>query len=146
MSDSDWSKLKYMTKKDNWGDPAKMSKNLVYNLENLRIFVGKPLTLTCPAYTPGNGHSQNSQHYFGNAADWTVKGLSILNMYILAERFNFTGIGLYPNNGNPFVHTDVRETDCMNVQCRWIAVPGGSGAGGWTYLEMSEENLRKYCL
>src|SRR5574343_85090 len=140
MKQEDWKKLKYMTIKDNWGDPSKMSRALVYNLENLRVYCGKPCVLTCPAYS-NSGHSTNSQHGLGNAADLKILHSTLLEMYILAERFNFTGIGLYPNNGNPFIHVDMRPTDPLNVQSRWIAI---GDPNNWTYIPLNEENIRKY--
>jgi hypothetical protein len=60
---------------------------------------------------------------------------------VAAERFNFTGIGLYPNNGTPFIHVDMRTTDPLNVQNRWIAI---GDPNNWTYIPLNEENIRKY--
>lgn len=142
MTDADWAQLKFMTKKDNWGDPSKMSKLLVFTLENMRIFAGKPLLLTCPAYA-NSGHAEAGEHPKGNAADYRFEGMDILGMYLLAERFGFTGIGCYPNNGVPFMHVDVRTSDESNVFSRWIAI---GNPAAWTYVEFNESNFRKYCL
>jgi uncharacterized protein YcbK (DUF882 family) len=142
MTEADWLKMKYMTKKENWGDPLKISKKLVYNMEDMRIFINKPIVLTCAAYS-NSGHTTNSQHGFGNAADYKIANSTLLEMYITAERFNFTGIGLYPNNGNPFVHVDVRDQNDLDVQSRWIAI---GDPNKWTYVELNEQNFKKYVL
>ena len=142
MDTLSWKALKYMTIKDNWGDPMKMSKALVYNMENMRAYCGKACVLTCPAYS-NSGHTPNSQHALGNAADVRILHATLLEMYILAERFNFTGIGLYPNNGTPFIHVDMRPTDPLNVQSRWIAI---GDPNNWTYTALNEENIRKYVI
>ena len=36
-----------------------------------------------------------SQHYHGRAADGHIEGLSVIDQYVLLERFNPGGLGLY---------------------------------------------------
>jgi hypothetical protein len=160
MTMSDWKHINYMHyRHENWGSPVtSISKSLVFNLENLRIFANKPCVLTSKAFTQ-SGHSPKSQHYVGNAADWRLLNSSLVEMYILAERFNFTGIGLYPPihivNENiervsgklPFVHTDVRELDPLNVQSRWIGIPVQCKDENLSlrYFELNFENFMLYC-
>jgi hypothetical protein len=144
MDAEGWKHIKYMHHSgENWGDPYKVSRMLVFNIENMRIFLNKGIGLTCPAYST-SGHSPSSMHYQGKAADIRVYGATLLEMYITAERFNFSGIGLYPNNGRPFMHVDVRDHDATDKQARWIALPTDEPGKHWKYVGLTEENIRKY--
>lgn len=148
MTESYWEKIEFMKITENWGDPSKIAKLLVLSLDGIRRLSGKPLSLTCTAFTH-TGHSPKSQHYLGNAADWRLSGLSLLDMWIYAERFNLTGIGLYPNpNGHPFIHTDVRPLESSKAHARWIAIPNTrkdkNNTGQWTYIPLNNKNFLKY--
>jgi len=146
MTNLDWQHIKYMHyKTENWGDPYKVSKQLVFNVESMRKFSERPVILTCAAYSK-SGHSDKSQHGKGNAADLRIKRATLLEMYIIAERHNFSGIGLYPNNGRPFIHVDVRPHNVLDKQARWIAIPTNSTSEYWEYIGLTEENIRKYVL
>lgn len=154
MKPDDWENIKYMHfLTESWGDAYKIDRDLVYTIERMRIYAQKPCILTSPAYTT-IGHSPNSFHYKGLAADLRFKGASLLEMYILAERFNFSGIGLYPISGRgPFMHLDKRPHDPLNVQARWIAIPWTeeeketcSANGHWNYLAMNEQNIRNHVI
>lgn len=160
MTEKDWESIKYMHYRvENWGTPVTgISKALVFNLENLRIFANKPCVLTCKAFTQ-DGHSPNSQHYKGNAADWRLLNASLVEMFILAERFNFSGIGLYPpiqiigedieevKGKLPFIHTDTRSYDPLNVQNRWIGIPVQQEDKNFNleYFPLNVENFNRYC-
>ncbi len=55
--------------------------------------------------------TKNSQHRKGLAADGHIKGLSVLDMWVMIERFNFSGVGLYGPEvwNNPGFHIDDRR-------------------------------------
>lgn len=143
MSDDDWNNIHYMHYKNNdWGDYTKIHRELVFNIENMRRIVDKPFILTCPAYAQ-SGHSPTSTHGLGKALDGKFLNSTLLEMYIWAERFNFSGIGLYPNNGNPFIHLDTRDYNPLDNQSRWIAI---GDPNNWTYIALNEENIRKYVI
>ena len=109
----DWSKVKHFNKNENWGDWKKVDPWLIYCLDALREIANRPIIIHC-AYAE-NGHSDNSQHYKGKAADIHIKGLNVVDQYLIAEKSNlFNGIGVYPFWNNPGLHIDIR-----NVPARW---------------------------
>jgi len=62
---------------------------------------------------------KTSQHYIGKAADVHIDGLHVLDQYVLAERFDVKGLGVYPKDVwtyTPGLHIDVRTTD---IGKRW---------------------------
>lgn len=100
----------------------RINPHLVSRLEALREFVGKPIIIH-EAFVPDSSrnHAPGSQHYLGNAADLHIEGLSLIEMYLVAERFNFTGVGLYGPDvwRNPGLHLDVRPLAEGQPGARW---------------------------
>ena len=82
------------SKIDNWGRPEEMSVALLVLLDEFREFIGAPVFVTS-----GFRAGSNSEHGRGEAVDIVVPKYKdrLLDLYLAAERFNFTGIGLYPN-------------------------------------------------
>ena len=73
------------------------------------------------------GAKPTSQHYFGRAADLHIRGLHVIDQYLMAERFNFGGLGIYPRDvwtKTPGIHVDVRETE---IGRRWGYIRGQDG-------------------
>ena len=134
MRKEHWEQIGYFTPTENWGDPAKMSFELVKRLDCLREFCGNPIIIHC-GYAI-QGHSENSQHYLGKAADLHIMGLSLINQYLLAERFNFGGIGLYPDWKHPGLHCDVRKKAIEDPYNRWAKIDG-------KYVFLNETVLRR---
>ena len=121
----DWNKVTHFTETENWGDWRKIDAFLIYALDALREMVGRPIIIH-NAYAT-TGHSPNSQHYQGKAADIHIKGLSVLDQYIAAEKINlFNGIGVYPFWNTPGLHLDVRQKPA-----RW----GRNAAGIYVNLD-----------
>jgi|GEM_PF-3179644 len=153
-----WSKLRffqYNSKVDNWGDPSKMNPELLLKLDDFRAAMGIPVVVTSGT---GGVHETNSQHYDGNAVDVmlpTMRG-SLFDAFLMAERFNFTGIGIYRDwlwKGHKLggLHLDVRplqkEADgtLQYLSNRWIGIE--ELQGGKTvqvYYPFTLENLKKY--
>ncbi len=96
-----------------------MNQELILRLEALREFVGRPVIIHEAFAT--SGHAPNSQHYLGNAVDLHIEGFSLIEMYLAAERFNFTGVGLYGPDvwRNPGLHLDVRPLAKGQPGARW---------------------------
>jgi hypothetical protein len=141
MKLEDFKNFKYMTPNDNWGDISKINKILAIYLELVRIKAGVPLTITSPAYAI-DGHAKRSQHYFGCAADIRLKGKSIKDHWDIVKDIGFNGIGLYPNNGRPFIHVDVRNRH----KVMWVAT---GESINWIYNYFTNENdevFKKYIL
>jgi uncharacterized protein YcbK (DUF882 family) len=110
MTNEDWTRLKYFSKKENWGDPFLMNRDLILKLHAMRIFTNKPFIIHCGYAT--SGHSFHSQHYLGNAVDFHIKGLSPLEQFLIALKFGFKGYGIYGKDvwNNPGLHLDVRPS------------------------------------
>jgi len=122
MTKDEWKQIEHFSPNENWGDPERMSLELLRRLDALREFSGHPVIIHCGYAT--SGHSGNSQHYLGKAADLHIVGVSLVNQYLLAERFNFGGLGLYPEWKNPGLHCDVRYKGIEEPQSRWIKTRG----------------------
>lgn len=86
-----------------------ISYELVEKLQRIREEVGSPIHINCgyrcKEHNKKVGGVKSSQHLLGNAADITMKMLSIPVLAKLAEDAGFNGIGAYSN----FLHVDVRE-------------------------------------
>lgn len=134
MTGEDWKQIRYFTPDENWGDPDKMSFELLKKLDPLREFCGNAIVVLRGYET--TGHCKNSQHYLGKAADLYIVGVSLINQYLLAERFNFGGIGLYPDWNNPGLHCDVRSKAKEDPYNRWVRING-------KYVFLNEAVLRQ---
>ena len=95
-------------------DRAEVNPRLVEALQQLRDLAGRPIRITsgyrCPDHNRAKGGKKRSQHLLGNAADLAIDGLSVIEMYCLADKVAAVrsgGIGLYPKNG--IIHVDVRD-------------------------------------
>ncbi len=87
---------------------------LANNLQILRDYIGKPLTVTSgyrsPEHNTRIGGVPNSQHLLGKAADLVAKNLTAKQLSLIVEKLTEKGeiaeggIGLY----NGFVHYDIR--------------------------------------
>jgi len=88
---------------------------LVKELQTLRDFIGKPITINSgyrsPEYNKKIGGASRSQHLLGKAADIRVEGVSprelrgVIEELIKDGRLSFKGIGAYSN----FIHVDIRS-------------------------------------
>jgi len=115
-----WSHLNHFTKTENWGDPDRINGTLLLLLDVLRDRWSASFIIHC-AYEPG-GHSQNSQHYLGNAVDFHIEdgepfALQICVMTHFLKGMNaadHVGLGIYPEWNNAGFHLDVRGT-----KARW---------------------------
>lgn len=109
-----WKSLQFFSRHENWGDPEKMDADFVQQLDHFRGIIGKPFVLTCAAFAT-HGHSENSYHYKGRAADGrfvdsdTHEALSIKEHILIALRAPFGGVGIYTHSSlGPFLHFDNR--------------------------------------
>ena len=100
---------------------------LVDALEAFRELAGKPVIVhsgyRCPEHNAAVGGQPRSEHLEGLAADISIPGLSLSELYRLAVQipdFAQGGIGLY--DGEPFIHVDVRDH-----RARWARVAGKYG-------------------
>ena len=105
-----------------WGDPEEINPHLIYLLDQMRDFAGRPFRINCG--TQGV-HSPTSRHYSGDAIDGYFPGLTIREQFIIAIRFPFTGIGLYPYWNNPGLHLDIRQLQIQLHKAMWWRDAGG---------------------
>ncbi len=126
----------------NWGDPNKLDLQLLLKLDSFAEQCGGRVVVTS-AYRPA---SDGSQHKVGKAADVMVIGtkLRLIDLYHLAERCGFQGIGIYPAwryNGTILggLHVDVRDT--TGPHAKWMGIAVGTKQ---IYIGLTNENLTKY--
>lgn len=134
MTEEQWEQLKYFSPEENWGSPCKMSFELLKKLDALREFVSRRIIIHC-GYSRG-GHTKDSQHYLGKAVDFHIENTSLINQYLVAERFMFTGIGVYPDWNNPGLHCDVRYKSKEQPQDRWAKL-------NKKYVPLTENIIKK---
>ena len=124
MTDNFWEKIKHFTVNENWGDINKVNPYLVIALDALREAVNKPIVLHYAYAT--KGHSENSMHYIGKAADIHIVGMSLIDQYLAAEKLGlFNGIGVYLDWNNPGLHLDIRQKPARwgrNVSGHYVAL------------------------
>lgn len=140
MLSSDWESLRYFTVSENWGDPDLMEVELVTELDAFRHKAGTPIMVT--SGTRGK-HAPNSQHYIGKAVDIIFPEIplhKLPDMFLMAMRFNFRGLGIYPfwelsGNITGGLHLDIRDA---NERAMWIGLKENE------YIPVSFYDLRKY--
>ena len=139
MKDLDWNKIKYFKKTEKWGDPLAMDFSFIKKLDQFRGEIQNAISIHC-GYEK-SGHVGNSQHYLipCSAADFHLIDYKVspLQVYFTAEKLGFNGIGLYPNNGNWFVHLDNRKLEIGQKKARWIRNNSGD------YVSFSDKEFFK---
>lgn len=134
MDELFWDEIEYFDKDENWGDWRKVNPYLIKFLDKFRKLVGMPVYIN-NAYSAGSGHNKKSKHYLGEAADIHIKGMNVVDQYLMAEKCGlFNGIGVYPFWNNPGLHVDIRTKPA-----RW-----GRNAAG-VYVELNSKFIRS-CL
>jgi len=66
-------------------------------------------------------HSPRSKHYTGEAIDGHFRGLDLYQTVMILFRFQFTGIGIYPDWKHPGIHADIRAQDHVTT---WVQKDG----------------------
>lgn len=109
-----------------FSDPDRMNHDLLYRLDALREYLNTEIFISS---STGGDHVSNSQHYLGNAVDvlfpkWQG---SLMSLFLIIERFGFSGIGIYPKwkiNSKTIggFHLDVRTVSKFQYK-RWIGIP-----------------------
>lgn len=73
-----------------------------------------------------SGHSKKSQHYLGKAFDIVIrnnvtkKPLPVLSQFLIAVRWSWTGIGVYPFWDYPGIHVDTRAMTRYQRRALWM--------------------------
>lgn len=101
-------------------DVAKNIQELAKNLQVIRDYFNLPMEITSgwrsPAHNAKIGGAKNSQHIYGRAADFKIKGKSpmeiakAIEQLITLGRIKQGGVGIYPT----WIHYDIRGS-----KARW---------------------------
>lgn len=115
----DWSDFKYFSEKEfrppGFEDEVPMGLGFLLKLETLRHQVGSPLIIHRNGGFAVAGHAENSLHYMGLAADLHIVGEGggtvrhVLDQALLAHKWTFLSIGIYPFWKSPGLHLDDRS-------------------------------------
>jgi len=96
---------------------------LIYTLQQMRTYVGRKIIIHCgyEARTTGGYHPEKC------AADFHIKGLHVVDQFLIASRFdNFNGLGVYPNQNSPGLHVDTRpKNHKFDHDSRWGCLEPG---------------------
>ena len=140
-----YSEENHFSANENWGEYNKINPALISELNKFRSFLGKPMIVLCG--TQGS-HCANSYHYQGLAADLCIqRGITLIDLFIAACRFEFYGIGIYHDwryNNERVIgfHLDIRQLDPLwdgKYRAHWLSTSD-------KYLPINTENLKKYNL
>ena len=127
---------------DNFGEPYLMDAGLMFGMDSLRKFVGKPINIHC-GYEKRDKRSYHDYcDYCSLAVDFHIHSLNLLDQLLIALRFDvFNGIGIYPWWHSPGIHADRRPIKSkLYSNSFWISPDQG------VYLPLNAENIRKYIL
>ena len=98
----------------------KVSQILLDKVEILRLKLGKPIVINsgyrCETWNKRVGGAPSSAHRIGEGWDIYCPRIQLSQLYLFAERENFTGFGSYPESKPPFLHLDCLDNRVM----RWI--------------------------
>lgn len=94
-------------------DKVLIDINLVEKLQELRNYLGKPITILSgyrtDSYNKQCGGADNSYHLKGQAVDIYCSGVKPIIIALWAEFNGLGGIGIYLNRSQEFVHIDTRD-------------------------------------
>jgi len=111
-----------------------MSQILIYTLQDMRDYTGRKINIHS-GFRPGS----TGYHPLKMASDLDIEGLHVIDMYLIAERFDaLNGIGVYPNWNNPGIHVDVRpRKERKAFDARWGCFVSGE------YVKLDYEFFKK---
>ena len=148
MTPNEWSRLRYFTADEAWGDYERMDRDLLFPLDEFRHFLGMEVVVLCG--TQGQ-HVANSQHPFGKAVDIIVPKWKkhILDLMLTATRFPFKGLGMYPDwvyNKKRVggLHLDSRDLSIVVPKVDKALWMGIKKNGKTTYLPLDFKHLKQY--
>jgi len=116
MTKADWNYV-HNFRESEFDEPMLMDATLIHKLDVMRSYVGKPFVIHKSYAT--EGHSKDSMHYQGKAIDGHFVGMTVLEQYLIAEQFNWGGLGFYPAWNQPGIHVDTRTLEMTEKGARW---------------------------
>lgn len=142
MLKSDWDQIKHFTKDENWGDSSLINLELIKELDALRDYLKTAIVIT--SGTKGT-HEPTSNHYTGYAVDVVVPGRNLLDTWIDANRFAFTGIGFYPGwtyESKVVGGLHLEKVTKQPFKKLWMGI--GTEKWNMQYVGMNAENLKAF--
>ncbi len=100
---------------EKWGDHNLIRVPLVYWLDKLRDIAGRPIVVYC-----GYEERDRGFHPRGVAVDFHIKGMSLVDQFLLATKLPFNGVGVYPFWNRPGLHCDVRSLADDGIKDFWM--------------------------
>jgi len=115
MTESLWKTLRWF-RPEEFTEPYMMDAWVMKLLDEMREQVGKKFIVH--SSTDGE-HSMGSAHYRGEAVDGHFEDMDVIEQYLIAEQFNFPGLGFYPHWVSPGIHVDTRRQEPFQKGARW---------------------------
>lgn len=129
--------LRYFTAAEFGSSLPLLSKDLLSKLDEFRDRLGSRVLIS-PA--PGSllrpAGSQESQHFYGRAADVMIPDVDLRTAFEVARGVGFTGIGVYPD-WKPYkgLHLDVRPDRKPGAPALWAGLRGADGKQFYTSVD-----------
>lgn len=159
-------KLEYFNRRENWGKPDSMYPPFLLTLDAYRHELGIPLYVSKGVGADGSHDAEFSAHYINSDTGYayavdvfpllsTVSKRTLFDCFLLATKYPFTGIGIYPqwrlsrieSKGKVIerggLHLDMMQTrPFKKFQCagHWIGIPGKGYKQ--QYLGVTKWNLK----
>ena len=157
-----WEQIEFFNREENWAEPDMASPRLLLTLDAYRRDLGIPLYVSKGLGEKGSHDATSSTHYEDDAGVFhgvdvipllsKFNRVTLLDCYIKATQFPFSGLGMYPDwkytHGKIIerggLHLDTgthRRMPTMKSTGQWIGIMKNEGQ---EYVGVSEWNLRKY--
>ena len=115
---------------DEFRYPELMDSQTIHLLDRMRDIEGARrniiITINCDYVPPSSGgHAPNSMHYRGKAVDCVIRDgrsrrpLPVVEQFLIAIRYQWTGIGFYPFWDDPGLHLDTRPGTRFSPRSMW---------------------------
>ena len=119
-----WRTLRYFSPEE-FHYPNKLNPDMLRLLDSMRASIDGQGIVTINADFDFAGHAPNSWHYKGRAVDLVIRNsetkepLNIVTQLLIALRFNWKGIGVYPYWRSPGLHLDNRPLSSTDRRAMW---------------------------
>ncbi len=144
MKREDFQRIEHFTMKEipGWD---KMKFEVIKRLDEMRHGDGEAMKwyfIITSAYREGKPGVRYSYHHDGMAIDGmmidrkTHLPLPLPKQFIIAERWGWGGIGLYPFWARPGLHLDIRPYSEYDRHARWYRDRNGNYGNHLDYLEL----------
>jgi hypothetical protein len=117
----EWDRVRHFKREEWVKNPDRVAPDVVYLMDEMRDAAGVPIVIHVA--WDDDGHVAGSSHYgeVATGVDFHFEGWSLLEQWLFAERFPWSGIGIYPYWNNPGLHVDLRRLgrDHPHLGKRW---------------------------